>query len=241
VGQVGADQVQLYAQDGKLYAQLSSNDAVLVADLSVGSVPVGAVNAYAGSSTAPTGWLLCSGDALPNGTGTVQGQTADFSALYSLVSTTYGTAGTLPDLTGRVIAQEDTASSYDRGVASGAAAVSLAAANIPEHTHTASLDSGSVTVSQSTSDEVWMRACYDDGDSFQSKGYKFLSRATTCGNSATNSDLIAASAENSLADLLSGSIGTGVTVGNALGDGSGGVNDVDVRQPTLYMNYIIKF
>jgi microcystin-dependent protein len=64
-----------------------------------GSVPTGSVYHFA-SSTAPTGFLICNGDAVPNGAGTVQGVTADFSALYAIVGTTYGVAGTLPDLEG---------------------------------------------------------------------------------------------------------------------------------------------
>ena len=235
VGKVGTDQVQLYSKDGKLYAQLSSNDAVLISDLSTGSAtPVGAVNAYAGA-TAPAGWLLCNGDAVTNGSGTVQSQTADFSDLYALLSTTYGSAGTLPDLAGRVISQEN--GTYARGVTGGAVDVTLATANIPAHNHTAALDSDAVTITQSDSNKVWMQECYDDGET---KGYKFMQRATTCGSGAGL--VVAGSAENSLADLLSGAIDDyQFTTDDAQGNGSGGVNDVDVRQPTLYMNYIIKF
>jgi len=59
-------------------------------------VNIGAMSPYAGA-TAPAGYLLCDGSILPNGVGTVQGVTADFSALYALVGTTYGSAGQLPD------------------------------------------------------------------------------------------------------------------------------------------------
>lgn len=64
-----------------------------------GSVPTGSVYHFA-TSTAPTGFLICNGDAVPNGSGTVQGVTANFSALYAILGTTYGVAGTLPDLEG---------------------------------------------------------------------------------------------------------------------------------------------
>jgi len=64
-----------------------------------GSVPTGSVYHFA-SSTAPTGFLICNGDAVPNGSGTVQGVTTDFSALYAILGTTYGVSGTLPDLEG---------------------------------------------------------------------------------------------------------------------------------------------
>jgi hypothetical protein len=64
-----------------------------------GIVPVGAIMPFA-SATAPAGWLIANGDAVPNGSGTVQSVTADFSALYAVVSTSFGSAGTLPDLRG---------------------------------------------------------------------------------------------------------------------------------------------
>ena len=64
-----------------------------------GSVPVGSVYHFA-TSTTPTGFLFCNGNTVPNGAGTVQGVTADFSALYAILGTTYGAAGTLPDLEG---------------------------------------------------------------------------------------------------------------------------------------------
>jgi microcystin-dependent protein len=64
-----------------------------------GSVPTGSVYHFA-TSTTPTGFLFCNGDSVPNGAGTVQGVTTDFSALYAILGTTYGAAGTLPDLEG---------------------------------------------------------------------------------------------------------------------------------------------
>ena len=65
-------------------------------------VPVGTVQHVAGA-TAPGGWLIANGDTIPNGTGTVQGVTADFSALYAQIGTAYGGAGLLPDLRGQFI------------------------------------------------------------------------------------------------------------------------------------------
>jgi microcystin-dependent protein len=62
-------------------------------------IPAGAVMAFAMNS-APEGWLACNGDTIPNGSGTVQSKTADFSILHSLLGTTYGSAGKLPDLRG---------------------------------------------------------------------------------------------------------------------------------------------
>ena len=66
------------------------------------AVPAGSVFYFA-SSSAPTGYLKANGDTVPNGSGTVQGVTADFSALYAILGSTYGSAGQLPDLRGEFI------------------------------------------------------------------------------------------------------------------------------------------
>ena len=58
--------------------------------------PVGTVIWYAGSS-APAGYLKSNGDSIPNGSGTVQGITANFSDLRAVVGST------LPDLRGEFI------------------------------------------------------------------------------------------------------------------------------------------
>lgn len=64
--------------------------------------PVGTVIMYAGAS-APEGWLICNGDTVPTGSGTLQGVTADFSALYAVVSSVAAWSGKLPDLRGMFI------------------------------------------------------------------------------------------------------------------------------------------
>jgi microcystin-dependent protein len=78
-------------------------------------VPSGAVMAFA-MATAPAGWLAANGDTIPNGSGTVQGRTANFSELYGLLGTTYGSAGKLPDLRGYFVRGSGTNSD---GAASG--------------------------------------------------------------------------------------------------------------------------
>jgi microcystin-dependent protein len=67
-----------------------------------GTVPVGAISDYAGSS-APTGWLLCYGQAVSRTT---------YASLFTAISTTYGTGDgsttfNLPDCRGRVAAGKD--------------------------------------------------------------------------------------------------------------------------------------
>lgn len=114
-----------------------SNLQDFLTELKAGSwyAPVGLVSPFAGAS-APAGWLLCNGDTVPNGAGTVQSKTANFAELYSVVGAAYGSAGKLPDLRGRVPLADD-ASTYLRG-ASGGGTATLGVNNLPAHTHSVS-------------------------------------------------------------------------------------------------------
>lgn len=74
------------------------------------AIPIGAVVPYAGS-TAPTGWLLCYGQAVSRST---------YATLFGIISTTYGTGDgsttfNVPDLRGRVVAGLDNMGGSDAG------------------------------------------------------------------------------------------------------------------------------
>lgn len=74
------------------------------------SAPAGAIEAYAGS-TAPTGWLLSYGQAVSRST---------YANLFAVISTTYGsgdgsTTFNLPDLRGRAVAGVDNMGGADAG------------------------------------------------------------------------------------------------------------------------------
>jgi phage-related tail fiber protein len=86
----------------------------------INSVPTGAVFHFA-ASTPPTGYLKCNGNTIPNGTGTVQGITANFSALYAVIESTFGSAGKLPDLRGEFVRGWDDGKGIDSGREFGAA------------------------------------------------------------------------------------------------------------------------
>jgi microcystin-dependent protein len=108
----------------------------------------GAVLPYAGSS-APTGWLLCYGQAVSRST---------YPDLFGVIGTTYGTGDgsttfNLPDMRGRVAAGQDDmgGSSANRltdqtgglngdtlGATGGSETHTLTEAQMPEHDHTAS-------------------------------------------------------------------------------------------------------
>ena len=85
-----------------LSSALTDLQTTIVNSITNQLVPTGTVIHVAGA-TAPAGWLIANGDTIPNGTGTVQGVTADFSGLFTALGTTYGGAGVLPDLRGQFI------------------------------------------------------------------------------------------------------------------------------------------
>lgn len=87
-----------------------------------------------GFNFAPKGWAFCDGQILPIN----QNQ-----SLYSLIGTTYGgdgrTSFALPDLRGRTPIH--VGDSHTSGQKSGAETITLAAAQIPAHTHSAKASS----------------------------------------------------------------------------------------------------
>ena len=119
----------------------------------VGSMPTGGITPYSGG-TAPTGYLLCYGQAVSRST---------YSALFAITSTTYGagdgsTTFQVPDLRGRVIAGQDDmgGSSANRltglsggvngdtlGGSGGSETHTLTTAQLAAHTH----DAGTYNIS----------------------------------------------------------------------------------------------
>lgn len=105
---------------------------------------IGQIKSF-GFNFAPPDWLPCEGQLLP---------IAQYSALYSLLGTTFGGNGTtnfgLPDLRGRTVVgtgQGPGLPNYVLGQAAGAETVTLQTVQLPSHNHglKASSDSASST------------------------------------------------------------------------------------------------
>jgi microcystin-dependent protein len=103
---------------------------------------VGEIRSFAGNF-APEGWALCSGQLL---------EISGYSALYSLLGTTYGGDGVrsfaLPDLRGRALVHQGQGaglSNYQIGQRGGAESVAVTAAELPAHSHEMSGSSAAST------------------------------------------------------------------------------------------------
>jgi microcystin-dependent protein len=111
----------------------------------VGAVPVGVVNPFAGA-TAPSGWLLCAGQAVSR---------TEYASLFATISTTYGagngsTTFNVPDMRGRVAAGKDDmggtaasrltstvlTASNTLGATGGTQTHTMTTAEMPAHSHT---------------------------------------------------------------------------------------------------------
>jgi microcystin-dependent protein len=112
---------------------------------------VGEIRMFAGNF-APSGWLFCDGSLLP---------ISEYETLFTLIGTTYGGDGqatfALPDLRGRVPVHAGSGPGLPTvviGEEAGVEAVTLAAQQVPVHTHVARGSSASGTSGDPTG-RVW--------------------------------------------------------------------------------------
>lgn len=193
-------------------------------------MPTGSVLDYAGAS-APTGWLLCYGQAISRST---------YAALYAIIGTTYGTGDgsttfNLPDCRGRAAAGRDdmggsaasritsAVSSIDGtalGAAGGAQKITLTRANLPNT---------SVSVAVTATDA----------------GHTHVMSSVNHGNLTTASSGL---------DVMTTNTGLGVAVSSSTASGTASISasgsfnlngnttqtDTVVMQPTIIFNKIIK-
>ena len=123
-------------KDGAVTADKIPDGTISLAKLAAGISalfsPVGAIIYYP-KATPPTGYLKCNGDTIPNGSGTVQGITTDFTDLYAVIG------ATLPDLRGEFVRGLDDG----RGIDSSRTVNSAQGDDNKAHTHTATASSAS--------------------------------------------------------------------------------------------------
>lgn len=190
--------------------------------------PAGMISAYAGSS-APTGWLLCYGQAISRTT---------YADLYSAIGTTYGTGDgsttfNVPDLRGRVPAGKDNMggsaanrldSATTLGGAQGAKSVALSTAETAPHQHYFS--ASSVTDSQGAHSHS-LNANFGSGGS---------ANAILTSNSVINHSIEGGSTSTD------GTHAHNVSIAGYTDTGAGVAGSAHNNvQPTIILNYIISF
>jgi len=212
------------------------------------SAPAGTVNPYAGS-TAPTGWLLCAGQAVSRTT---------YADLFAVVSTTYGsgdgsTTFNLPDLRGRVVAGEDdmggTAANRltsggsgitgtTLGASGGAETVTLTSAQsgVPAHSHanTATFSGSAGTTGNDSPDHTHTTATPFWNANVAAASSSILGTTLPSGSSTASGG---ASARHTHSFTPAGTV-TVTNVNNTAANASSAHNNT---QPTMVLSYIIKF
>lgn len=175
-------------------------------------LPVGAITMWS-TSTAPSQWLICNGAAVSRNL---------YATLFSVIGTTYGvgdgsTTFNIPNLAGRV-PRGANGGTYTLAGTGGADSVDLKATDLPYHGHNVSDPGHTHTLNNAAQNNQFFNGLA--GTNRQSE----IASSLGATNSAT----------------------TGITIPASLRDGSdnpilpGQRTLVDVRDPYLVLNYIIK-
>jgi microcystin-dependent protein len=222
--------------------------------------PTGAVIAFAGSS-APAGWLLCSGQEVA---------ISSYGALYAVVGTTYGSltngslgVGTthfrLPDLRGRTVMGTGTgtyagATARALSATTGAETVTLTSAQsgVPAHQHANTLGSNTVASSSHSHSAGTLAAgmsWFKAGDNI----YLDFNYAGIPGGMAENNRVqfpaggfVAGNNEGSTSGIGvfnstdANASNTTVSISNVNNTAANAAESHSVMQPTMVLNYIIK-
>lgn len=180
--------------------------------------PIGEMTIW-GTSTAPTGWLICDGSAVSRST---------YSALFGVLSTTYGvgdgsTTFNLPNLKGRVpVGRDASQTEFDTiGETGGSKTNALGVSNLPAHTHSGSTNNTGGHAHTSAQSDIVRQ--FGGGDAK-------LTANSNYGPYNTGSITTDTQGAHDHTVSVSGG-GNGTATGNAF----------SVLQPYIALNYIIRF
>jgi len=195
-------------------------------------LPCGAIVNYAGSS-APTGWLICDGSSI---------STETYSTLFEVIRTTYGSDASgvfcLPDLRQRIPVGKT--ESDDLGETGGNSSITLTTNQMPSHYHTATIDtSGGHTHTASDSGHAHS---YEDAYFAENRGYGTGLKGTGATTDNDNDYYFRTPNPTTFsgnANITVNPVGNhshGITINSY-----GGSQPINIRNPYIVLNYIIKY
>ena len=198
--------------------------------------PIGVIRLFAGS-TAPNGWLICNGDAVSR---------SAYGDLFKIIGTTYGvgnsnTTFTLPDMRGRCPIGVGTGASLTArtlGSNVGAETATLAEANLPSHTHTATVGTQSANHTHTgTSGTISADHTHGWGRNVGSSGsYGLRDGANRSANGTPNTGGVSANHTHATTTGNESSNHTHSVTNSNTGSGT----PVGIMLPSIVVNFIIK-
>jgi len=199
-------------------------------------IPIGIIEMFAGS-VAPNDWLICDGSNVSRNT---------YANLFKVIGTTYGVGNsnstfTLPDMRGRVPICAGTGTSLTPrtlGSNVGAETAALAVANLPSHTHTATVGIQSVnhTHTGTSGDQNVTHQHYFNHYIGTSGGYGLFDSGTASSSGQPNTGGIQ---QNHTHATTTGGISANHThsvTNNSTGSGTA----FGIMPPSIVLNFIIK-
>jgi microcystin-dependent protein len=196
----------------------------------VNGVPVGSLQMFAGSSV-PSGWLFCNGDTVSR---------TLYAGLFAVIGTAFNVGGEavtdfrLPDMRGRSPIGVGTGSSLTPRALAASAGVEthqISSSNLPLHTHTITHDHAAFTTTGGEGAHVHNIFGNNTGIPAGTNGFGLAMLTLTSGTSNRNSDT--AGAHNHSVDVPT-------FTGNS-GDGGFTNTAIDIMNPFLVVNFIIRF
>jgi microcystin-dependent protein len=188
-------------------------------------MPVGSITCYAGD-IAPTGWLLCDG---------AEKSQTTYSRLYSVLGSKYGAATSghfkIPDLRSRFPLGKSVSRSL--GDTGGNNTVTLSTANMPAHTHSVTVDSAG-SHSHSINDPGHAHTQWTINDDYNGSGGNPPGFLGDSAGYKTWSNI-----NSNTTGITVQSSGTHNHTATASSTGSGSA--VDVTNPYIVLNYIIRY
>ena len=201
----------------------------------------GVIEAYA-SNTAPSGYLLCNGQAVSRTT---------YANLFKVIGTTYGagdgsTTFNVPNLNGRVVVGKSSSTFTTLGQTGGEINSTLSTANLPAHTHTvtpkgtvsSTFTGSSVTTSSAGAHTHTLSAYFQnssiywsaDGSVYGIRGSEdYVSKTTSSAGAHTHTV------------TAKGTVSSSFTGSNVTTSSTGSGTSFTNLQPYMVANYIIKY